>query len=309
MSELIGSESGSEGAPSGPGIANSAGALLREARMQRGLHVAAVAAMLKVPQAKLEALEADRWDDLTDMTFVRALAKAVCRTLKMDAAPVLALLPRGGERELDVSKGINTPFRERGGRDDALSVALLRRPLVWGPLLVLLGAAAVYLLPNNWMSRPAPAEAAGATGAAAAPAGDSAASAALGAPEPASSVEVASVPVQPPAPAASQPAPAPVAASKPAAPAPSPASAEPVAAGSVPVKIHVKADSWVSVVDARGQVLISRLLHTGEDQDLAGQPPLKVTVGNVAGTELSLRGSPVDLESQAKDNVARIELN
>ena len=36
----------------------TAGAWLREVRQQRGLHIAALAAMLKVPQAKLEALEA-----------------------------------------------------------------------------------------------------------------------------------------------------------------------------------------------------------------------------------------------------------
>eukprot|EP01136_Pigoraptor_vietnamica_P039483 Opistho-1_new@10349 len=77
----------------GAASATSAGAWLREARQQRGLHIAALAAMLKVPQAKLEALEADRWQDLPDTTFARALAKAMCRVLKVDAAPVMALLP------------------------------------------------------------------------------------------------------------------------------------------------------------------------------------------------------------------------
>lgn len=74
--------------------AATAGAWLRNARQQRGLHIAALAVMLKVPQAKLEALEADRYDELPDATFARALATAVCRALKIDAGPVLALLPR-----------------------------------------------------------------------------------------------------------------------------------------------------------------------------------------------------------------------
>ncbi len=301
----------------GPGVV-TAGAWLREAREKQALQIAAVAAMLKVPQAKLEALEADRWQDLTDMTFVRALAKAVCRTLKLDATEVLALLPRGGERELDVSKGINTPFRERGGRDEGLSLSLLQRPLVWGPVLMLLAAAAVYWLPNNLLA-PSPVSSV-AVGPAALPASEApveaAASDAVTA-EPLAQAASA-VPVPAPAPMAAVPVVAAAASAVVAAAAPAP---KPVAAATetastpapvgdvLPVKIHIKTESWISVTDARGQVLISKLVQPGEDPELVGQLPLKVTIGNVAGTELSLRGSRIDLAARSKDNVARIELN
>ncbi|HSB99271.1 MAG TPA: helix-turn-helix transcriptional regulator, partial [Burkholderiaceae bacterium] len=68
--------------------ARSAGAMLRAAREKQGLHIAALSASIKVPQAKLEALEAGRYHELTDATFVRALAHSVCRVLKIDAKPV-----------------------------------------------------------------------------------------------------------------------------------------------------------------------------------------------------------------------------
>ena len=55
-----------------------------------GLHVATLAAALKVPVHKLEALEADDIDALPDAVFARALAASVCRSLKIDPAPVLA---------------------------------------------------------------------------------------------------------------------------------------------------------------------------------------------------------------------------
>ena len=71
----------------------SAGRLLREAREAQGLHIAALAAAIKVAPRKLELLEADRFDELPDATFTRALAQTVCRALKIDPAPVLALLP------------------------------------------------------------------------------------------------------------------------------------------------------------------------------------------------------------------------
>ena len=71
-----------------PGTA-TAGSLLRAAREKQGLHIAALAAAIKVSQRKLEALEGDRYDELPDATFTRALAQTVCRTLKVDARPVL----------------------------------------------------------------------------------------------------------------------------------------------------------------------------------------------------------------------------
>ena len=79
-----------------PNPATSAGALLRQARQAQGLHIAALAAAIKVTPRKLELLEADRYDELPDATFVRALAQTVCRSLKIDAAPVL------GDRLLEV---------------------------------------------------------------------------------------------------------------------------------------------------------------------------------------------------------------
>ena len=53
---------------------------------------------IKVAPRKLEALEADRYDELPDLTFTRALAQTVCRALKIDAEPVLAKLPPAGDR-------------------------------------------------------------------------------------------------------------------------------------------------------------------------------------------------------------------
>ena len=62
------------------------GKKLREAREKQGLHIAALAAAIKVSPKKLEMLESDRFDALPDATFTRALAQTVCRALKTDPA-------------------------------------------------------------------------------------------------------------------------------------------------------------------------------------------------------------------------------
>lgn len=76
-----------------PSAANSAGALLRQYREAKGLHISILAAALKVPTAKLEALEANRFEALPDLVFARALAMSVCRYLHVDSAAVLSMMP------------------------------------------------------------------------------------------------------------------------------------------------------------------------------------------------------------------------
>ncbi|MBB4842114.1 cytoskeleton protein RodZ [Paucibacter oligotrophus] len=313
-----------EGRPQAGGAATSAGALLREARQKKGLHIAALAVMLKVPQAKLEALEADRWQDLPDMTFARALAKTVCRALKLDAEGVLRLLPASKDPELNVSRGLNQPYRDRGGLGEGFSLAWLSSPVALGVLALLAAAGALFLLPADLLQKlSTPSTVADNTPVLLSPAPEvSAASAASGALAAVPEALSASASAQAmavnarlgplvPAAASAAPAPAPLAsapAAKPAAPAASsvpPAKVE----GQAQLRVKITDESWVEVVDARGQVLLSKLLRPGDEQHLQGLPPLKIRVGNVAGTELSLRGAVVDLKALSRDNVARIELN
>ncbi|KQV60412.1 hypothetical protein ASC95_02855 [Pelomonas sp. Root1217] len=300
-------ESTSEGLASQPA---TAGAWLRSARQQRGLHIAALAVMLKVPQAKLEALEADRFDELPDATFARALATAMCRALKVDPAPVLAMLPRTRDREFDVRPGLNQPFRERGaGPIDGGVLGLAARPVVWGPVLLLVVAAAIYWVPAGWLPERG---------------GVTAAPAASG-----TVVNAASAPVVEfvPAPAASEPvmtattaAPEPIASAplqvRDVAPPPAavPASAPPVkttlsATTGSALRVTATADTWIEVADAKGQTLLSRVLRAGEQQEFTADAPYKLRIGNVRGTQVEWRGAAVNLAARSKDNIARLELN
>lgn len=268
----------------GPGAgadAPSAGTLLRQAREQAGLHVATLAAALKVPVRKLEALEADRFDLLPDAVFVRALAASVCRNLKIDPASVLERLPATGAPRLALSEGrINAPFRSPrdvaspGWRDQ------LTRPVFLVVAALLIGALVVALLPLRH---------------------DDAAPEAVVFPPPAAQVPSAGPVVAGPAPA--EPTPAPVAAPAPAA---QPATIAPAAADIVVFK--AKAQSWVQVTDARGGVPLRKLLAAGESAAASGPLPLAVTVGSVSATDVQVRGQPFDLAPLSRDNVARFEV-
>ena len=41
---------------------------------------------------------------------------------------------------------------------------------------------------------------------------------------------------------------------------------------------------------------------------LDGALPLRLTIGNAAGTQVSFRGKAVDMTGRTRDNVARLEL-
>ena len=149
MSELLVASSAAD--TPGQGMSVTAGALLRDAREAAGLHIAALAVALKVPVAKLEALEADNFSALPDMVFVRALASSVCRTLKIDPQAVLALLPQGeGPRLSAGDVGLNAPVKGFASRSSAAPFkGADSRSFVWAVGLLLIGAALMMFLPRG----------------------------------------------------------------------------------------------------------------------------------------------------------------
>ena len=319
------------GATAAAAAAPTAGRLLREAREKQGLHIAALAASIKVAPKKLELLEGDRFAELPDATFTRALAQTVCRALKVDSAPVMRLLPPPAGQRLDqVGEGLNAPFRDRPGvlvqRDGP---GVLTSFAFWVPLLLLAAAAGLYFTPPGFFAR------------AGKPIAASSSAAAGSAPLLALATPVISTaePMRPPA--GEVPGMPPDAAVPPSEAPPVAAVAVPVVAGgttAVPavaaidsakppepaaaltpavtvaaapsglLLVQTSSASWVEVTDARGQPLIARLLKAGEVVGVDGTPPLRLRIGNANATKVVFRGQPTELAAYTRDNVARLEL-
>jgi cytoskeleton protein RodZ len=300
------------GAPADDGV--TAGMLLRRAREAAGMHVATLAVSLKVPVRKLEALEEDRYDQLSDAVFVRALASSVCRTLKIDPQPVLDRLPQSGKpRLLQADEGINTPFRAPGDAPRANWLQLLTRPVSLIVLALLIGAGVILLPASRRDEAPQTATRTdlvmppGTPAAVVTPPADSA-------PQPASAATsvttIAPAALAPTAPVAAASAVRP-AASQAAAAAPAASAASATVAASATdgiVVFRAKGPSWVQVVDAKGTMVFRKLLEPGETAGASGALPLAVTVGSVKETEVQVRGKPFDLASVSRDNVARFEV-
>ena len=279
-----------------------AGAMLRAARQEQGLHIAALAAAIKVSPAKLEALESGRYHELLDVTFSRALARTVCRVLKIDPAPVLAQMPGASPDALGpVDGGLNMPYRERPGRVVPADWAPWRHPVLWLVALLLTAAAAFVLVPGAVVrdltlpgataalpvmppggattTQPGASGTGAATPAAAAASGVVGGNAALG----------AAVTARKDLPVA-------------------PSGAPVVNAHGDAVALRALQPTWVQAVDGNGQTLMARLLPAGETVEMTVTPPLRLKIGNVSGIELSFRGQRVDLRTAARDNIANLTL-
>lgn len=306
---------------------SSAGQMLRQAREQRQVSLQSLAGALKVPAHKLQALEEDRWDLLTDSVFTRSLALSVCRVLQIPSAPVMAGLPKHEAAKLASNpEGINTPFKEKTLRSlmsptqDSGSGSAVK--LGVAVLIAAIGGAGLYFLPqwqeaqdaagsDTHLSEAAPAEPLFMPAPeAAAPAATEAA----GAVEAASAVAekaAAPAPAAPAAPApssAAEPAAAPVA-TPPATPAATATATAVPAANGTQLRFTANAETWVQVRDAQQRVVMEKILKSGDVfEDTAAGRPLHVVVGNAGATTLQIDGAAFDLVAAAKNNVARFEV-
>jgi cytoskeleton protein RodZ len=82
----------------------------------------------------------------------------------------------------------------------------------------------------------------------------------------------------------------------------------PIPKGSHRLHFAFDADAWVEVRDANGKVIFSRLNPAGSAQDVQGEAPLQVVIGNAPKVHLSVDGKAMELGARTSSNVARLSL-
>ena len=300
--------------------------MIRQAREAAGLHLVALSVALKVPVKKLEALEADRVDLLPDAVFARALASSVCRTLKIDAGPVLDALPQLALPTLGAQgRSINASFRPSAPGVKKPVWEQLSKPWVMAVLALAAGILAMVLLPSIQQSGLGLGDSPGAVlppAAAVSPAspakisGEAAAirvedvatqlalpaSAAILVPNPELKTDAKPVPDVPPVNAlqATSGQALEVRATQ--------AAAAPAAVQDGILMIKTRGPSWVEVTDATGNVQLRKTMVEGENLGVSGRLPMRVVLGRADMAEVQVRGQPLNLTPSSKDNVARFEV-
>jgi cytoskeleton protein RodZ len=282
------------------------GAFLRARRTELGLTYADVANVVKLPPRRIQALEDERWDELPDGPYLRGFLRNVARALDLNAAALMErvdeslMRSRNPESILVVPQGAThgtLPRRSgpvddrRGGRKlifGAFAFALIAALIAWsgtesfdralttGRGLIQSSSTSVEtpIQPNVVVATP---------GVAASKDSLDASSSTIVNGTPTSVGTTAS-----PAQSIS-------------------ATTEAVAAHAL--AFHFNEESWVEVRSADGRVLMQRLNAAGSDQQVDGEAPYALIVGNAKGVALRFRGQPVDLGPYTRDQVARLTLS
>jgi len=293
----------------------SVGEVLRSAREAHGYSLVDVAQALKLTQRQVEALETERFDLLPGAAFARGFLRNYAKLLGLNPDPLIqSLAQTDGVGAPDLAPVCNAegtmPAGDGGLRPSAMPIALIA--------LLLLGAvvAGWYF---DWFEQPQDTAASNAVietpvaPAAVMPVPPAADLAPVVIPDDAPAGTVPATPAAPaeesgaillnPAPEGEAPVAAPVEVTPPEAPAPtSEASERPR------IVLSFKGESWVEVRDAADKIIFARTNRAGSVQEVQGEPPFKLVVGNARDVSVEYKGQPVDLEPHTRVSVARLTL-
>lgn len=292
-------------------VTRTAGAMLRSARQAQGLHIVHLSAMLKVSPARLEALEADRFEGMPDMVYARALLGSACRCLKVDPEPMLALLPAALARPLQAdSEHLNQSFQDTPGTGKLFAGSWRGKPLGWLLLIILVAIFLVVFWPSRQEAEDSPGEPA--TSQTPAPA-TSPQDPPRNLPVPEKAAAVSTAPQVAPA-ADAMPGAGGAGSAMPGAGAPGVVTA-PTTAGAeakpddqAVLSLRFSDDVWLMVTDARGVQQVQRTAKSGEVINISAETPLSVVLGRADKVDVRVRGVVRDVSAWTQGNVARFEV-
>ncbi len=299
-----------------PAASAGPGARLRAAREAAGLSLDQVAQQLKLAPRQVKALEDESFGELPGRTFSRGFVRNYARLLHLDAGDLLAHLPDAAQApalESPTLHSTGTMMAELPS-SSAQKVGFSRWliPLI---LIACIVGAAAYEWYRGGLNNAEPARpAAGAADRGAQDSARQAAPGTQGAPAAATPSVALSNPLASPSPgapsvaekdAASVDTGAAVIAATPSDPAPPRSAAD---SDEPPLILTYQGPSWTEIRDARGQVVVSRLVAPGSVEPVKGAPPFDIVLGNAHVVTVAYRGKPVDLLPYTRQNVAHFTL-
>ena len=293
----------------------SPGAMLRQARAERGLSIDEVAQALRLSPRILSALEEDAYERLPGPTYVRGYLRSYAQFLDLSVHPLLEGFNNRPEASQRTEIKGHAPVRQATASDAVVRLASV------AVAVVVFGLAALWWtghdvstlsseapVPTDRVFDPAPEpqparEISDPVATVRAPAPE--------APAPAAAAEPPATPSEPSAPAVAPPAPAAVAGNTDASAPETLAAAAPAAdpdARLARLVLYVREDSWADVRDARGERLLYETIPAGRVVTVEGVAPLSVFLGNVRGVTVEFNGEEYNAARHRRGDVARFTL-
>jgi cytoskeletal protein RodZ len=263
---------GSSAEPSpAAGSAAPLGETLRAAREQQGRSVADISAAINLRETVVKAIERNDFTLCGGDVYARGHVRAYARLLGMEAAPLLAAYDErtgapSARARVDLLSDNGVPL-ERGRPN---------WPVLAGAVLVVVVALLGWQLVGELRGPARPTEpVAGAAAGAVTPTGGPTSTTS---PTPSASVSPS--------------------ASASAGSGTSTATAVP-RPGQVAVALKITGETWVEVRDAKGRTVYSGLLAKGDAKRFSDTAPLRLTLGNAGGVELTVNGTRLGTAGKA----------
>ena len=310
------------------------GALLAAQREAMGWTVEQIADQLKLAVRQVKALEAGDYAALPNMAVTRGFVRAYAKVLKMDAAPLVAMIDAVAPPAPEVvvpRKDLSASFSESRFPSMTSRSSAPAGWLVGLAVVVVVGAAGAYayqsgMIPASLFQRKdaAPEEAKPADVTppiettlvkpgeettvqspnvplvSVPPQGEQTAAApAAETPATAAVTPPAVVPTPTPAPVAAVPAPAPT---------PAPAAAPAAAGVGHQLVLKMNEDSWVEIRRPGTTSLISRVVKAGSTETFDIKDPALLIVGKPGGVEATLGGTPLALPTIPGGTISRVNI-
>lgn len=263
----------------------SLGQWLTQARQAKGLTVQEVALRTNRSVVQISELEADNLSSFGAQVLLRGMVRQYTKVVGADETQALRLIP----------EQFNTlnPLEGLGIKDSTISKKTARMGKPWiSQIWIVLLTIVVLALLAYWVF-----------GARMFKDKDAAQKMST-----ANQIQIAN----PPAPAVTAPAvaPTPETTATPTATV-SPAAEQTTASAVADVALGLKFKGavWIEIKDAKGTVLVSGTQAANSEQNIKGELPLSVIIGDVTNVDMTWKGQPYDLKSATKGRgtVAKIE--
>jgi len=292
------------------------GGALGIAREKQGLSLNDVTSRLKISNKQIEAIEADNFTALPESTIVKGFIRNYAKLLKLDAGPLLdaynVLVPSKEPLAFTIKPSSTMKVggykKPKTGRYIVFSVLLALALATWlfyqhyiekpSPTAPIAGTEKLEPLPEQAL--PAVERMEQSTEIALPPATvDS-----LNAPQSTNSPDSLNAPQAALTPNSSATANAQLMLNPNAASASTPV----VDQRGTRLELAASQETWVSVVDAKGKQVYSKIIFAGGRETVEAKTPLELVIGNAIGTTLMVNGKSVDLAPHTRVNVARLKL-
>ncbi len=274
----------------------SPGSLLRKTREEQRITVEQVAEYLRLPHRNIEALEADRYQELPDKPFVMGYLRAYSRLLDIDGELVI------GHYHAYLGEPDNSLGAVRSTiAADAVQVpgiskvqAFLKKRVYWiiGGLLLIWIVSASFLGSNDeqvWQGEAPPAIV---------PAPEEAVTDDKD--DVAVSDEVKTISEETQESNLSQVESANLA--------PAAIAEQPSVKSLDSLSFEFSGECWLEVTDSKGDVVAVNLYQAGESVTVEGVAPFSVNLGNFKAVQVVLNGKPVELQSKGRGKTLRVSI-